>query len=95
MSNHSTKNWSDYQMALNTARSMNYGHCPRCDSTELHHARLKNFFEHAIAAFILPYRCNICCTRFFRPYWFKIEPATMQVKRRMVKQPQTELVRSA
>jgi len=40
--------------------------CPRCDSDRIHRSHRRAIWERAIAALILPYRCEFCTLRFFR-----------------------------
>src|SRR5581483_10154231 len=51
-----------------------YGRCPKCASKEIQRSRRRNMFERAISSVMLPWRCNVCYARFFRPFWFKAEP---------------------
>ena len=43
--------------------------CPRCDSDRIHRSHRRALWERAVAALILPYRCEFCALRFFRLKW--------------------------
>jgi hypothetical protein len=43
--------------------------CPRCDSDRIHRSHRRAFWERAVAALVLPYRCEFCSLRFFRLKW--------------------------
>lgn len=62
-----------------------YGRCPKCASKEIQRSRRRNMFERAISSVMLPWRCNVCYARFFRPFWFKAEPRRIDVRRHVEK----------
>jgi hypothetical protein len=41
--------------------------CPKCGSRDFTRSHRKNFLEFGISKFVLPYRCQHCYLRFFRP----------------------------
>lgn len=59
----------------------NYGRCPKCASKEIQRSRRKNIVERAIGLLVLPWRCNVCYVRFFRPFWFKAQPRRIEIQR--------------
>jgi hypothetical protein len=81
MSNDSQRRRSTDLMEHNGVTPKYYGRCPKCASKELQRSRRKNVFERLISYVVLPWRCNICYTRFFRPFWFKAEPRQLDVGR--------------
>ena len=61
--------------------AMYYGRCPKCASKEIQRSRRRNILERAIGPVALPWRCNVCYVRFFRPFWFKAEPRRIDFRR--------------
>lgn len=89
MGNHSGHKPSHYLMEHDGITARYYGRCPKCASKEVQRSRRKNFFERIIGAAVLPWRCNICYARFFRPFWFEAEPRRLDIRRHFEKKSHT------
>src|SRR5579875_471835 len=58
-----------------------FGGCPKCKSREIQRSHRKNPFEYVIGVAVLPWRCNVCYARFFRPRWAKAVRRRIDVMR--------------
>jgi len=56
-----------WHKVLALALPRNRDRCPKCGSRDFSRSRRKNFVEFGISKFVLPYRCQHCYLRFFRP----------------------------
>jgi len=48
--------------------------CPRCGSPDLIRSHRRNPLERVAGLVILPWRCQDCYLRFFRPRWLRMIP---------------------
>ena len=46
--------------------------CPRCSSDRVHRSHRRSWFERVLGLAVLPYRCEFCSLRFFRPRWLRV-----------------------
>ena len=87
LSNHSRLGLSHLMMGHDGMANSYYGRCPKCASKQVQRSRRKNFVERAMGPIVLPWRCSICYTRFFRPFWFKAESRRSDIERHFQKTP--------
>lgn len=45
--------------------------CPKCGSKEVQRSRRKNILEFMFGFAFLPWRCQLCFNRYYRPSWVK------------------------